>query len=222
MPLPIGDTIGILADNLASRKSVLPISASSATRWARGLSLPRGGETVIYTGQMYQLIPYITSMNKAQSMIEDSPLADFTRMGRFINRFINISSLMAMPESSMQGRFNSILVNMASLLKQAGVEFGYLYQDDLYSGALAYDLGVDDVLEEHAQKVYSNLKKHGVKSIITVDPHTTNMLRSVFPLFVRGYDIKVKSYLEVLAERNISPLRDLGADTVIHLSLIHI
>jgi len=221
MPLPIGDTIGILADNLASRKSVLPISASSATRWARGLSLPRGGETVIYTGQMYQLIPYITSMNKAQSMIEDSPLADFTRMGRFINRFINISSLMAMPESSMQGRFNSILVNMASLLKQAGVEFGYLYQDDLYSGALAYDLGVDDVLEEHAQKVYSNLKKHGVKSIITVDPHTTNMLRSVFPLFVRGYDIKVKSYLEVLAERNISPLRDLGADAVIHDSCVY-
>ncbi len=221
MPLPTGDTIGILADNLRIRNSVLPISANSATRWARGLGLPMGGETVIYTGQMYQLIPYITSMNKAQTRIEDSILADFTRVGRFVNRFINISGLMALPESGMQSRFNSILADMASLLKQAGVELGYLYQDDLYSGALVYDLGVDDVLEDHARKVYSNFKKHGVKNVITVDPHTTHMLRSVFPIFIKGFDLKVMSYLEVLGERNIGTLRELGTDVVIHDSCVY-
>ena len=47
MPLPTGDVIGILADNLRLRRSVLPISGRSATRWARGLNLPRGGETVV-------------------------------------------------------------------------------------------------------------------------------------------------------------------------------
>jgi len=60
MPLPTGETIGILADNLRIRKSVLPISKKSATRWAKGLGLPKGGETVLYTGLMYQMIPFMT------------------------------------------------------------------------------------------------------------------------------------------------------------------
>ena len=45
MPLPTGDVIGILGDNLRLRKSVLPLSTRVATRWTEGLDLPRGGET---------------------------------------------------------------------------------------------------------------------------------------------------------------------------------
>ena len=59
MPLALVDVVGILEDNLRRRGSVLPIPARRATRWARDLGIRRGGETVLYTGQMYQLIPYI-------------------------------------------------------------------------------------------------------------------------------------------------------------------
>lgn len=221
MPLPTGETIGILADNLRLRKSVLPISNKSATRWAKDLGLPKGGETVLYTGMMYQLIPCIDAMNKAQEKIEDSWMANFVKVGRAINKVINISSFMALPEKGMQASYDQILVNIARLLKQAGVEFGALYEDDLYSGALIYDLGLDDVLEEHARKVYAVFKKHGVKNVITVDPHTTNMLRSVYPSLIKGYDLKVKSYMEVLVERNIQPLNDLGAEVAIHDSCVY-
>ena len=48
-------------------------------------------------------------------------------------------------------------------------------------------------------------KKNGVEKIITVDPHTTHTLRTVFPEFVKGFDIEVKSYLEVLAESGMEP-----------------
>ncbi len=37
--------------------------------------------------------------------------------------------------------------------------------------------------------------------MITIDPHTTNMLRSVYPKLLPGYDVEIKTYLEVLAER---------------------
>jgi len=57
MPLPTGDVIGLMVDNLEKRRTVFPISVANATGWARGLDLPRGGETVIYTGSMYQLLP---------------------------------------------------------------------------------------------------------------------------------------------------------------------
>ncbi|HEY3314955.1 MAG TPA: (Fe-S)-binding protein, partial [Bacillota bacterium] len=91
---------------------------------------------------------------------------------------------------------------------------------ELYSGALIYDLGVDEALKSHARKVYGVLKKHGVKNVITVDPHTTNMLRSVYPTVIEGYDLEVKSYLEVLAERGTKPARTLAGEVVVHDSCV--
>ncbi len=161
MPLPIGDTIGILADNLRLRGSVLPISAKSATRWTRGLGLPRGGETVLYTGLMFQLIPYIEEMSQAEEKLGASWLAGFVGLGRQVNRVINISAFMARPSAQVRAAYDQVLVNVAGLLKEAGVDFGYLYEDELYSGALIYDLGVDEALARHARRVYGILKKHG-------------------------------------------------------------
>lgn len=221
MSLPIDGTIGILADNLKIRKSVLPISVKNATRWAEGLNLPKGGETIIYTGLMYQLIPYIEAMSKTQEKIEDTWLVDFIKYGRMVNKVINISEFMARPSKELQDSFDKILVNISGLLKEAGVEFGYLYEEELYSGALIYDLGLDDVLGEHAKKVYSMLKKHNVKNIITVDPHTTNMMRSVYPEFIKDYDITVKSYLEVLLEKGLQPKNKLDQQLTIHDSCVY-
>jgi Fe-S oxidoreductase len=216
MPLPTGDVIGILADNLRLRKSVLPISRHNATRWAKGLNLPRGGKTVLYTGMMYQLVPYIEGLVEAEKRLGDSPLARLTGLGRAVNRVVNVSAFLARPSAKLRDEYNQVPRDVALLLQQAGIEFGYLYDDDLYSGALAHDLGVDEAVIEHARKVYAALKKNGVESVITIDPHTTNMLRSVYPKLVAGYDIEVKTYLEALLEKEL-PLRNtLSGDITIH------
>ena len=107
------------------------------------------------------------------------------------------------------------------MLKSSEVEFGYLYGEELYVGTLVHDEGVNDVFEKHARKVYEVLKKHNVKRIITVDPHTTNMLKSVYPKIIKEYQLEVKSYLEVLAERNIDPVKKLDLDIVIHDSCVY-
>jgi hypothetical protein len=57
MSLPIEPVVGLLADNLRKRRSVMPLTSRPATRWAAGLDLPMGGETVLYTGLVYQIIP---------------------------------------------------------------------------------------------------------------------------------------------------------------------
>jgi len=216
MPLPTGDVIGILADNLRLRKSVLPISAKNATRWARGLDLPRGGQTVLYTGMMYQLIPYIEGLVKAEKRLGDSSLARLTSFGRKVNRLISVSAFMVRPSAESRAVYDQVPINVAALLRQAGVEFGYLYEDDLYSGALAHDLGADEVVADHARRVYEVFKKHGVRSVITIDPHTTNMLRSVYPRLIPDYDIQVKNYLEVLAEKDLAPRTALAGELAIH------
>jgi len=204
MPLPTGDVIGILGDNLRRRRSVLPLPSRVATEWTEGLDLPRGGKTVLYTGLMYQLIPYIEGLVKAETRLGDSWLARFTGLGRRINRVVNISAFMARPSAEERARYDRVPIDVVHLLRKAGVEFGALYEDDLYSGALAYDLGLDEVVGEHARKVHAAFRKHGVESIITIDPHTTTMLRSVYPRILDDYDVEVRTYLEVLVAQGFA------------------
>jgi Fe-S oxidoreductase len=220
MPLPTGDVIGILADNLRLRRSVLPLSAKVATKWTEGLGLRHGGDTVLYTGLMYQLIPYIEGLVKAEIKFGDSWLAKYTGLGRKVNSVVNISAFMARPSAAERAVYDRVPINVVHLLRKAGVEFGALFEDDLYSGALAYDLGADEVLLEHARRVHAVFRKRGVKTVITIDPHTTTMLRSVYPKILEGYDIEVRSYLEVLAEKGMTPSTMLSGDVAIHDSCV--
>ena len=221
MALPVRDVAGILADNLRLRGSVLPIPARRATRWARELDLPKGGETVLYTGLMYQLIPYIERLVALEQQLGGTPLARFTGLGRRLNRLVNGVAFVARPSARECAEYDRVPANVARLLRRAGVEFGYLYEDDLYAGALAWDLGATDAVAIHARRVVARLRRHGVHEVITIDPHTTNMLRSVYPTLVEGYDIRVRSYLEVLAERGLAFQAQLHDRVVIHDSCVY-
>jgi Cysteine-rich domain len=220
MALPTGDVIGILSDNLRLRGSVLPIPKKAASSWAQALDLPRGGKTVLYSGQMIQLIPYIEGLVRWEERLGDSFLARFTPVGRFMNRFLNLSAFMARPSARTRAPYDRILTDVAGLLQRSGVEFGYLYEDDLYTGALTWDLGADEVVAEHANLVYRTLKKHGVERVVTIDPHTTNMLRSVYPKLVDEYELEVSSYLEVLCARGLSLRPSLSGEVALHDSCV--
>ena len=221
MPLPTEHVLGILVDNLLRRKSVLKLSSRTATKWAQGLNIPRGGETVLYTGHMYQLIPAISALAAKMAFFENSWITKFFGLGRFVNKFINLAWFMARTDSRETKRYNNVLRNIARVLQAADVDFGYLYEDEMYSGALVHDEGVDDAFKQHAQRVFEVFKRKGVKYAITVDPHTTNMLRSVYPKYVEDYELKVKSYLEVLAEINMEARQTLDLNITIHDSCVY-
>jgi len=221
MPLPTKHVLGILVDNLLKRKSVLKLSSHTTTRWARGLNIPRGGEVVIYTGHMYQLIPAISALAAKMAFFENSWITKFFGLGRFFNKFVNLAWFMARTDPQETKQYNRILRNIASLLQTAKIDFGYLYEDEMYSGALVHDEGVDDAFKQHAQRVYEVFKRNGVKTVITVDPHTTNMLRCVYPKYIEGYKLEVKSYLEVLTEINIEVPKTLDLNMTIHDSCVY-
>ncbi|MCX5996452.1 MAG: (Fe-S)-binding protein [Chloroflexi bacterium] len=221
MPLPIHDVLGVFSDNLRIRRYVVPLSPGKVDAWAKGLDIPFGGETVLYTGQMYQLMPAIDSMSQLMAKFENSSITRFFGVGRILNRIVNISWFMSGGNGKEQARYNGILRNIAALLKMAGVDFGYLHGKELYSGALVYDEGLDQVFAEHARRVYRVFKENGVKQVITVDPHTTNMLKSVYPKIIDGYDLITRSYLEVLAEKDLKCAKQLPLELVIHDSCVY-
>jgi Fe-S oxidoreductase len=221
MPVPIQSTLGIFADNSIKRKSVLPISSRDITAWTNGLEIPRGTETVLFTGQMYQLIPSINSMTRKLAKFENSWVTNYLNIARTLNKVINLSGLIAGGNREEQEACNEPLRNIARLLRAAGIKFGYLFEKDLYSGALIYDEGLDDIFASHARLVYNTLKSNNVKQVITVDPHTTNMLRSIYPKVIEGFDIPVKSYLELLAERKFEVAKKLDTEVTIHDSCIY-
>jgi Fe-S oxidoreductase len=170
---------------------------------------------------MYQLIPAISALAAKMAFFENSWITNFFGLGRFVNRFVNLAWFMARTDSQETKEYNNILRQIARLLQAAKVDFGYLYEDEMYSGALVHDEGVDDAFKKHAQRVFEVFKRNGVKSVITVDPHTTNMLRSVYPKYVEGYELEVKSYLEVLTENNLEVSRTLDINITIHDSCVY-
>jgi Fe-S oxidoreductase len=121
----------------------------------------------------------------------------------------------------MRQENDQVLRNIALLLQKAGVIFGYLYDQELYSGALVYDGGMDESFGIHAQRVYDIFKNNGVRKVITVDPHTTNILRDGYPKFIKNYDLEVTSYLEILAEKGLPPVSSQNSELVIHDSCVY-
>jgi hypothetical protein len=200
MALPIKDIFGILEDNLRLRGTVMPLSRARQTAWARGLNLPRGGSRVIYTGHMYQMMPAIADLDAWLGRLENTLLTKFMGLGRLANRFINLSAFMTWPSSKNKTLYDSRLRRIAQSLTAAGISYGYLYEQEFYAGALVYDLGGEASIRQHAARVWKRLQALGVTSVITVDPHTTEMLREIFPKYLPDYQLEVKSWLEVLAE----------------------
>jgi len=220
MSVPIGSTLGILGDNLRKRRSALPLSRRVSTAWAKGLDLPRGGETVLYTGQMWQMVPAINAMSRQLGKYEGRGKRLFG-FARSMNKLVNLTPILARTTPSERTAYNERLRNIVRLLRAADVKFGYLYERDLYPGTLAYDEGLTQGFVTHAHRVAKTLRESGAKRLITVDPHTTNILRSVYPKVVDGFDLPVQSYLEVLAERELRATDPLHESATMHDSCVY-
>ena len=215
MPISLEDVVSIIIENTEKRLSPIPVPKKVIYSWADGLDIPRGGKNILYTGLLYQLAPYIDSMVK---YLEEMEIRGGTllKVGKIVSKIIDVSKFISrVSEKDIEKQY-VIIRNIALLLKSLGVKFGYLYEDELYSGVLLYDLGIEDVFAKHIKKVYKKFIEYGVKNIITIDPHTTHILRKIYPEFLPDFDINVKNYLEILYELDPKPKKFLNINVVIH------
>lgn len=191
--------LSALVDNTMKKGNPLGISKDRLSAWSKGLGPSISSETVLYTGCEYQLIPYILPLVERLKGIgafeSGGGLANITfglrRLG--IDLIGSFASLRA-----KEGEYYNELVKKHFLLiRKVNDDITYL-PDELYPGAILYDFGFFEDFTEQAKKVTRLLKEKGVRTVITISPHSLEMFRAVYPSYVDGFDVDVLHYTEVL------------------------
>jgi len=216
----VKDVLDMVRDNTLKTGFPLPAPRDVVYRWAADLGLPGKGGAYLYTGGLYQLVPYINSLVRQLESLEESRSGGFVfGIAKRVSKILDLSRIVK-PERGDVEYSSSVLRSIVRLLDAAGIGFAYLYEADMYSGILLHDLGLMEEFAEHAGRVYRVLREKGVERVITVDPHTTYALRSLYPRFVDGYSLEVDNYLELLYENlgkgSLSFTKEDRGDVVIH------
>ena len=173
--------------------------------WSNGVSLPETGETLLLTGRMYQMLPYVVEATK---MIRS--LQPFLGCRGFRAHWSGGPSCRG-ADSRWKARSNRALAERTTgfcgeslrALGAAGLRPVYLYESSPYSGALLHDLGLEADFHAHSLKLYSVLKARNITRIITVDPHTAHVMKTVYPACFPDFNAHVTHYLEDLNVENI-------------------
>ena len=190
------DIIEVLAGNVRRTRSPFGTPKFLVNNWWKELGLRQQGESLLFTGLMYQFVPYIEKATSYLEKFEDQPLAEWLRFGRYPPKRLAGLGLALITPSAAKKSAQATLRNIARILTQSGVDFFYQPQLDEYSGILLYDLGDQESFVAHARYVAGRLKKAGVRKIITVDPHTTYALKVLYPQYA-GEHFEVRTYFEL-------------------------
>ena len=191
-----------LADNIISRQNILGVTKEQSSRWAQGLKLPGRAETIFFAGCGYQFSGHLEALMSLVRGIDKSVIgAELPlRFARFQKKLglnlpgIYINVLSRSGESEVKP-----LEAAVKVLRNLGIRPGYLAEQEPCCGAPLFQAGLQDNFAENARRAYQTLKTSGVKKIIGIVPYCTHALSKLFPLYVDGYDLEVRHFLEVVA-----------------------
>jgi len=197
----------------------VPVPEDFSYKWALKFNFSRKGKVILYTGALYQLIPYIESLSLYLMAMEKSDEGGYIALKLARNIPREIINKIVQPDKKLISWSYNVLTSISNLLMKSGIDFAYLYENDIYSGVLLYDMGDENRFKLHANKVFKLIKQSNAEKIITVDPHTTNILKNVYPKYIDGFDIEVNSYLELIDVNGENKVN--GYPVVIHDSCIY-
>ena len=191
------DIIELIANNVRKTRNPFGAANSTINNWWNGTPMHREGDAMLFTGLMYQLVPYIEKTTGYLERYEDTFVANYVRFGKYMPKFLVRLTFRFLASKEGKKKFNGILKSIVEILLKSKVDFCYRPELDYYSGILLYDLGDIDGFTSHARFVANTLKENGIKKLITVDPHTTYALKVLYPKYT-GATFEVKTYFELL------------------------
>ncbi len=198
-----------LADNITSRQNILGVAKEQGARWAQGLNLPPRAETIFFAGCGYQ---YSAQLERLMSLVRG---IDKSVIGAELPmRFARFQKKLGL---NLPGIYSSVLARgilpgkeapevkpltaAVKVLRKLGLEPGYLAEAEPCCGAPLNHAGLRERFAANARQAYDKLKTAGVKRVIGIVPYCTHALAELFPGYVEGYDLEVRHFLEIVAEK---------------------
>lgn len=201
-----------IRESVLEKANIFGISGDRS-EWAKNLNLPREGECIFFAGCGYQFMKYAGGMMQA--------VRSMGKTGVGMGRLIGLSKAfgkVGVDLPSITGKiaavgredpYTRILTSAVNVLRKLGVNPSFLHEDEPCCGSPLYYAGFVDDYARNASRNYSVFKSAGVKKVIGLVPACTASLRDIYPKFVDGYDLEVKHFIQVVAQRlretNIKP-----------------
>jgi heterodisulfide reductase subunit B len=193
-----------LADNIISRQNILGVTGKQKARWARGLDLPAKAETIFFAGCGYQFSPQLEALMSLIRNIDKSVIgAEMPmRFARFQKKLgLNLPAVYGnVLARSGQAKVKPLEAAI-KVLRRLGIEPGYLAADEPCCGAPLHHAGLQTRFAENARRAYQMLKSAGTKKVIGIVPYCTHALQKLFPLYVKGFNLEIRHFLEVVAAK---------------------
>ncbi|MDD4859012.1 MAG: (Fe-S)-binding protein [Dehalococcoidales bacterium] len=196
-----------IAGNITAKDNILGASKKQGAKWAEGLNLPRRAETVFFAGCGYQYSDELESlMGLIRGMDKSAVGSELPMRLAGFQKKLGIDLAGIYRKVAVKGGTEELspLVAAVRVLQKLGVTFGYLAEDEPCCGALLHYAGLEKDFTAHAQQTCKQLQSFGVKQIIGMVPSCTYALRDLLPKAVPGFDIKVKHFVEIIAENAAS------------------
>ena len=200
--LPPG--LAYIADNIINRQNILGVTKEQGARWAQGLDLPGEAETIFFAGCGYQFSGQMEALMSLIKNIDKSFVgAELPmRLAQLQKKLgLNLPAVYSNVFSSGDEAEAKPLVAAVTVLRKLGIRPGYLAANEPCCGAPLHQAGLQTKFAENARRAYQTMRSAGVKQIIGIVPYCTHALQKLFPLFVKGFDIEVRHFLEIVAEK---------------------
>ncbi len=144
---------------------------------------------LLFTGQLYQITPYLDSVRELLEKYEhyEENLFSFYKLLKG-NTWIFIK-----PNKEKLERYREIVKKAYASLKRK-IDIGYDFSIDYYSGVIFYDLG-SKLFVQYAKEMIKKLKG---KRLVTLDPHTTYALKILYKKVDPSFDAEVHHYTDFI------------------------
>jgi hypothetical protein len=189
------DIIETIAANLRQTRNPFGIPNALVNRWWVDSDLPHTGDTLFFTGMMYQFIPLHRDLHPGAGKYEDSPWAEYLRYARYVPGVVSGLGLALVTPGREK---TQIQPDPARHRPDPESLEGRLFlppPTGPVQRCAAYDLGDQKGFVRHARWVAEKrLQSAGIKRLITVDPHTTYALKELYPKYT-GVTLRCVSLL---------------------------
>jgi len=196
--------------NLLELGNPLGVKAGELMDWAIDLNIPKSSPRLFYAG-FYTLADHLESLVKL--MLRAGPAA---RGAAALLQRLGLGGLVKAAMRGVGRSSRQILRKYLLALPKLGLEVSYLYEEEPWAGTELHTFGFLEDFADYAKRVHASLRDKGVKEIVTPDPIAAATFRVLYPKFVEGFSIEVKTVVEALAGGKVEFKAPVEAEAVFH------